>query len=121
MKSIREHVRSEWLYKLSVYLCATVPLCLGLIWIYTFGFTSYRSHLRFVGIPLGFAFVALAVSMMAMRIWAVMISVVLALATTIFSFMVALLGLWFYWSVVFLGVAYVTIIFERFRNRDTWT
>lgn len=117
---IRDCLRAEWLYKLSVYLCATAPLCLGLMWIYTFGFTSYRIHLRWVGIPSGIAFVALAAGMMWLRTWAVMISVVLATATTIFSFMIALFGLWFYWIVVLLGITYVAIVFEQFRERENW-
>ena len=30
-----------------------VPLFLGSTWIYMFGFTNYRVHLAFIGLPLG--------------------------------------------------------------------
>ncbi len=30
-----------------------VPLFLGSAWIYVFGFTDYRAHLAFIGLPLG--------------------------------------------------------------------
>ena len=40
-----------------------VPLFLGGAWIYTFGFTTYRQHLAFIGFPLGLVTLAVGILM----------------------------------------------------------
>lgn len=40
-----------------------VPLFLGGAWIYTFGFTAYRQHLAFIGLPLGLVTLAIGLLM----------------------------------------------------------
>jgi hypothetical protein len=118
MNSIRDSLRAEWLFRLSVYLCAAVPLFFGIMWTYTFGFTSYRSHLRVFGIPLGLVCIALALGMLALRRWAVFISAALSVFAAIFALLVMCIsGHWFYVVIMLLGFTYTLIVFERFSGR----
>ena len=118
MSAIRDCLRAEWLYRLSVYLCAVVPLFFGVMWTYTFGFTSYRSHLRMFGIPLGLVCIALALGMLALRRWAIFISAALSVCAAMFALVILCTGAhWFYGVVLLLGFAYTFIVFERFSDR----
>jgi hypothetical protein len=44
---------SDWIYIWMLRLTAIPFLLLGTGWIYRFGFTDYRAHLKPIGIPLG--------------------------------------------------------------------
>ena len=50
--------------KVLARVLAIVPIFLGGSWIYTFGFTSYRHHLAFIGLPLGILTLALGLGML---------------------------------------------------------
>jgi hypothetical protein len=93
--------------KVLVYCCAIVPGFFAVAWTYTFGFTEYRHHLAFIGLPLGLAMAVLAIAMVLMKRWAIVISIAL---TAIVS--VAAAGIFFisrhpfHVAVVVIGMIY---------------
>jgi hypothetical protein len=78
-------LRNERLHKVLIYCCALVPAFLSIAWIHTFGFTDYRHHLAYIGLPLGIAMGALSVGMILLKRWAVVISVALTIISTVAS------------------------------------
>jgi hypothetical protein len=111
VKSLREFLQQPWLFRTAVTLCALVPLFLGSAWVWTFGFTSYRAHRAFIGLPLGLACVAFSVALLRMRRWAIILSVPLAaLASLAFAVIAAISGLWSYCAPVLVGGFYSALV-----------
>jgi hypothetical protein len=112
-------LRNERLHKVLIYCCALVPAFLSIAWIHTFGFTDYRHHLAYIGLPLGIAMGALSVGMILLKRWAVVISVALTILSTVASIAIFFLSKQlFYLAVVVVGCIYVysSILYLRQTN-----
>ena len=125
MKLFNQIIQQKWLYRVAVILCALVPLSLGSAWVWTFGFTNYRQHLAFIGLPLGLFCVGLGLAMLYQCRWAIICSLPLAtLASLAFAVIGGISGAWSFWIVALIGGAYVALIshhFFYFRSITTTT
>lgn len=114
--------RNEKLHKVLIYCCALVPAFLSVAWIHTFGFTDYRHHLAYIGLPLGIAMGILSIGMILLKRWAVVISVALTSLTTVASIAILFLSRQlFYLAVVVVGCFFIysSILYLRQTNSNT--
>ncbi|HEX9260943.1 MAG TPA: hypothetical protein VF893_00270 [Candidatus Bathyarchaeia archaeon] len=75
----------EKIQKALIYCCAIVPGFLAITWIITFGFTNYRQHLAYIGLPLGVAMGVLSIGMIFLKRRAVIVSIALTILTMVAS------------------------------------
>ena len=75
MKPLNDRLALEPGFRFAVSLAAMIHLFFGAAWTWTFGFTSYRSHVAFIFLPLGIACLCLGISLLLMRRWAILISI----------------------------------------------
>lgn len=99
-----------------IYCCALVPLFSAIVWIYTFGFTDYRSGQAYIGLPLGIAMLALAMGMFALKKIAIIISMVLS--ALVICALVWLFPLTIHWSYYFSILVGVTFLY--FSKQHLW-
>lgn len=71
-------MKNDRIPKVLIYCCALVPLHFAVGCIVTFGFTNYRAHLAYIGLPLGVAMLVLAIGMFFLKRVAIIISMALA-------------------------------------------
>ena len=76
---------TDKIQKIAIYLCALVPGFFSAAWMYTFGFTTYRHHLAFIGLPLGIVLGILAIGMVLLKRWAIIVSLALTILVNIAS------------------------------------
>jgi len=101
-------MKIESIQKTLIYCCAFVPLFFAGAWIYNFGFTDYRAHLAYIGLPLGVTLFVLAIGMFVLNKFAIIISMILAvLAICSAGWIFALTYHWFYALVILLGLIYL--------------
>ena len=65
--------------RIAIWTVAGLIAAFGLMWLYTFGFTDYRGHLRMLMIPIALASLVYAVSLSSLKLWAIALSTVLSL------------------------------------------
>jgi hypothetical protein len=100
-------LRNEKLQKALIYFCAIVPGFFAIAWIHTFGFTNYRHHLAFIGLPLGVSMGILAIGMVFLKRWAIVISIGLTILAILASFGIFFLSRHlFYVAVAVVGCIY---------------
>ena len=113
-RRLRAFIPQPWLYRTAVTLCSLVFLFLGGAWVWTFGFTSYRAHLAFVGLPLGLACLGFGVALLCMCRWAIILSLPLAaLGSVVAAIIAATSGVWAYGVVVLAGGSYIALVSHR--------
>ena len=69
-----------------IYLGALVPLFFGAVWSWNFGFTDYRHHQAWLGLPLGLLNIALAIGIFLLNRTILRISIFLVAFPSIASF-----------------------------------
>jgi hypothetical protein len=91
-----------------IYCCAIVPGFLGIAWTITFGFTNYRHHLAYIGLPLGTAMGVLSIGMILLKRWAVITSIALTVFTMIAAVVIFFLSRSpIYPIIVIIGAIYI--------------
>ena len=114
MNSLNERLSWQMPFRLTVSLCGLIPLVFGAAWTWTFGFTSYRSHLAFIGLPLGLGCIFLGIGMLLMRRWAIYLSILLSTFAALASVWVASISHhWFYWLLSLVSIMYSVAISRR--------
>ncbi len=71
--------------RIAIWTVAGLIAAFGLMWLYTFGFTEYRAHLRMLVIPIALASLAYAVLLASLKLWAIALSTVLSLFILIWT------------------------------------
>lgn len=109
-------------FRLIVRACALVPLFFAVAWSWTFGFTPYRNHLAFIGLPLGLCCICLAVGMLRMQRWAILLSIPLSAFVGLLAGWIAVISChWFYWLLFLAGVSYALLISTSMTARKPHT
>ena len=122
MKPLNERLVWPPPFRLIVTACALVPLFFGAAWTWTFGFTPYRSHLVFIGRPLGLCCIGLAVGMLTMRRWAILLSIPLSAFVGLGAAWIAVISRhWLYCLLLLAGVSYALLISSRITTPQPGT
>ncbi|WP_125931906.1 hypothetical protein [Thiosocius teredinicola] len=91
-----------------IVLCALVPLFFAAVWIYTFGFTEYRAHQQWIGLPASFAMVGLSVGMLLFNRIALIASLILTVCAAVLASVFFYANQHWGYAVIFIvGVSYV--------------
>jgi hypothetical protein len=108
LNTIRKMLNNEHTQRGLIYCCAVVPGFFSFAWIYTFGFTNYRQHLSYIGLPLGVAMGVLSIGMILLKHWAVIISIALTGLVTTGSIIVFIISRSpYYPAIIIVGSLYI--------------